>query len=212
MTAVVPSDLIALVADKSMEMALKGLLARPEALAIGHVRTDVQRHPEKDCGCRSHGATFLSPFAKQYRRALLMFDYEGCGEQNMPVVELEESLERELAHNGWLDRSAVIILDPELEIWVWSNSPHVADVLGWAGRTPPLREWLAQERLWPSGLPKPERPKETLEAALREVKEPRTSSLYEALAGKVSLEGCMDRAFLKLKSTLQGWFPAGHAS
>jgi len=56
------------------------------------------------------------------------------------------------------------------------------------------------------GQPKPPRPKDALEAALRVAQEPKSPALYGSLAGKVSLTRCTDRAFLKLKTVLQSWF------
>lgn len=40
-------DLIVLVADKDMEHALKGLLARPAALGIRSVNADILVHPHQ---------------------------------------------------------------------------------------------------------------------------------------------------------------------
>ena len=57
---------------------------------------------------------------------------------------------------------------------------------------------------------KPVRPKEAAEAALRKVRRPRSSNIYRKLAEVVSLQLCTDPAFLKLKSILQNWFPAGN--
>ncbi len=55
-------------------------------------------------------------------------------------------------------------------------------------------------------LGKPPRPKELTESLLREKRIPRSSSLYCQLAAKVSLKHCHDRAFNKLRETLQEWF------
>jgi hypothetical protein len=102
----------------------------------------------------------------------------------------------------------VIVLRPELENWVWSNSPHVEEVLGWSGHAPDLREWLRNQHLWPIELMKPGRPKEAMEAALREVGLPRSSALFRRLAEEVSLNGCSDPAFLEFRAVMQRWFPA----
>lgn len=47
------------------------------------------------------------------------------------------------------------------------SSPEVDKVLGWSGRLPGLRDWLAQEAWMDAGASKPARPKEALQAALR---------------------------------------------
>ncbi|MCX5910051.1 MAG: hypothetical protein NTY64_23460 [Deltaproteobacteria bacterium] len=198
-------DLIVLVADRNMEATISGLLRRHSSLGIRPVATDIRRHPEKDCGCRTGGIEFLSPFYNQYEHALLMFDFEGCGLETQRVEEVETELEVALGRQ-WGERGSVIVIAPELEIWAWSDSPHVDQVLGWAEREPDLRTWLAMQGFMVPGQEKPIRPKEALEKALHVAWKPRSSAIYQSLAEKVSLARCNDRAFIKLKTILQQWF------
>ncbi|MGD0088318.1 MAG: hypothetical protein ABSE73_00165 [Planctomycetota bacterium] len=199
-------DLVVLVADGTMGVTVTGLLSRPKALGIRPVLQVLRIHPERDPGCRKRGVAFLNPFRDRYQHALLMFDREGCGEGRASAPALEIEIEEELSRNGWDQRAAVIVIDPELEIWVWSDSPHVDTELGWGGRQPSLRDWLVQQGKLKPGATKPVRPKEALLAALRHVKKEPSKALYHSLAEKVSLARCTDRAFLKLKTTLKGWF------
>ena len=108
-------------------------------------------------------------------------------------------------HGG--ERARAIVLSPELEVWVWSNSPHVDDVAGWKNRQPSLLSWMIDQGWLEEGEVKPGRPKEAFQAALREARIPRSASLYQRIAEKVSLRGCEDRAFLKFKDLLKDWFP-----
>ncbi|MGA2260512.1 MAG: hypothetical protein ABSH28_03645 [Acidobacteriota bacterium] len=208
MTQVGKMDLIILVADKKMEAAIEGALARKEALGIRSVSCEIERHSEKDCGCRTNGVEFLSIFARQYEHALLIFDYEGCGAEATPIEELESKLRADLGRCGWEDRADVVIINPELEIWVWSDSPWVDEIMGWKGRVPKLRQWLRQKHLdyWPESTVKPSRPKEAFESALREVRKIPSASLFKRLAENVSFNSCTDPAFAKFKTTLQKWF------
>jgi hypothetical protein len=189
-----------------MQAAAEGIFARHHALGIRPVDAEVRRHPHHDSGCCGEGADFFKPFVSEYQHALLMFDREGCGREMLSAEELERQAEAELVAKGWPDRAAVIVLDPELEIWVWSDSPHVDAQIGWSGQ-PGLRDWLRGAGFLQAGQVKPARPKEALEAALRKSRKARSATLFRALAEKVSLSRCTDRAFLKLKSTLQTWFP-----
>ena len=200
-------DLICLVADRSIEAAVAGLLDRPEALAVRRIDYVVRPHPDKDPGCYRHADDFLSPFRKRYARALVIFDREGCGNESRSREELEAEVEEQLARSGWPARSRAIVLDPELESWVWSDSPHVDAALGWLGHTPPLRSWLAEQGLLVEDATKPKRPKEAMEAAMRQVRKPRSSSIYRELADKVSVRRCTDPAFERFRHTLQSWFP-----
>jgi hypothetical protein len=164
-------------------------------------------HPEKDPGVLGNAHEFLLPFVRTHFHTLVFLDREGCGREELTKTELETQIENNLKKTGWGDRGQVIVLDPELEIWVWSDSPHVDHELGWGKRQPDLRTWLRNKGFLTEGEEKPFRPKEALESVLRSVKRPRSSALYQALARKVSLEKCSDPAFLKLKSVLREWFP-----
>lgn len=205
-------DLVCLVADKNMEQALRGLLSRPEALKIDPPTYDLFVHPESDPGCCRHGVEFLRSFSSRYERALLCFDFEGCGREDDSSRSLTRRLEKDLSRNGWNERARAIVIDPELEVWVWSDSPEVDTILGWTGTFPGLRPWLEQQEWLESGAAKPKRPKEAMEAALREVRRPRSSATFRKLAETVSFLRCQDRAFLKLKKTLRLWFPADRIS
>jgi hypothetical protein len=201
-------DLICLVADRSIEAAVVGLLSRPKAIGIRRVKYVIRSHPEKDPGCYRHAHNFLSAFRKRYAHALVIFDREGCGNEGRSREELEEEVEGRLAGGGWRDRVRAVVLDPELECWVWSDSPHVDAALGWQGRTPALRSWLVENDLLAEGTTKPTRPKEAMEAAMRHVRRSRSSSIYRELAENVSVQRCTDPGFQKLRDTLREWFPA----
>lgn len=202
-----PHELVVLVADKNMEFAVKGILSRANALRMREVKPVFHVHPENDPGCLLRGDLFLSLFVHQYAHALVLLDREGSGQERFAREKLEAGIEERLAKSGWGDRAAAIVIDPELEMWVWSDSPQVDSVLGWEGRNPALRNWLLDKEYLHDGQVKPVRPKEALELALRTARKPRSSSLYFQLAQKVSLGRCVDSSFVKLKTTLQGWFP-----
>ncbi len=201
-------DLIVLSADKNIEYALKGLFARPQSLGIRTVEADIRVHPERDPGCALRGVPFLSNLSSNYQHGLLIFDYAGSGQENIrKPQELQQDLNDEFLESAWGDRAKVIVLYPELEAWVWSGSPHVDAAAGWNGRQPSLRNWLIDRGLLEDAEVKPDRPKEAFEAALREVRKPRSSSLYEQIAKNVSLHHCKDAAFLEFRNILRNWFP-----
>ena len=191
-----PSDLFVLVADKDMEHTLKGLLERPADLRIRPVSFDIKVHPNHDGGCRSGGVPFLRAFNRQFRHGLLLFDHEGSGAEDESPTQLEMRLEAELKQNGWLDeRAGVVVIEPELERWIWSNSKKIDRVCGWEGRHPPLREWLNNEGFELDEAHKPLRPKEAFRTALRHVRKPPSAALFLQMAQTVPLSRCQDRSF-----------------
>ena len=208
-------DLVILVADKDMKHALLGLLTRTEALGIREIETDIHVHPEHDPACAQRGVEFLSMFVGQYRHALLMFDHEGSGKESITPIELQESLNAGFTNSDWGDRARAIVLSPELEVWIWGDSPHVDYVAGWKNRSSGLRPWLIEEGWLETVHSKPYRPKEAFVAALKEANVPRSASLYEQIASKVSLRRCQDASFLRFKTVLRTWFPhesTGHGN
>jgi hypothetical protein len=201
-------DLIVLAADKDAEMSLRGILSRPASLNIRPVDPEFIVHREHDPGCLLTSERYLRQYVVTHRYALVVFDHDGCGHDDTPCDELENRVQDALKKNGWRDRSAVIVLDPELETWVWSDSPEVDAQLGWAGRQPDLRTWLRQKSLLLPNHAKPNRPKEVMQRALYEVRKPWSSAIHRRLAERVSFRRCMDRAFQKLEVRLRRWFPA----
>lgn len=201
------NDLAVLVADKNTEAALSALLARPQALGIRSIAASIFVHPRRDPGCVNEAHLFLRPFVQEYRHALVVLDHEGSGREELSAPELAAAIGERLEASGWRERGQVIVIAPELEVWVWSPSPHVAQCIGWGDREPGLRDWLADTGHWPTDQAKPHRPKEALEAALREIRRPRSSALYSDLAARVSLRGHDEPAFVALTAALQRWFP-----
>jgi hypothetical protein len=202
------ADLLVLVADQNTLAAVQGLMERRRSLGVdSRFSFEIRPHPEHDPGCLLRAHDFLAPFQRLYGYALVVFDREGCGSM-APRGALENQVEARLAAKGWASRSASVVIDPELENWVWSESPHVDSLLGWFDRSITVREWLRSTGDLAVGESKPTRPKEAMEKILRKTHRPRSSSIYERLARKVGLATCRDPAFLKFKATLQVWFPA----
>lgn len=202
-------DLVVLAADKDMEHALKGLFTRPEALNIRAIEADILVHPQHDPACARRGVAFLSNLSERYRYGLLMFDHEGSGRERERTEDLQESLNEDFARSAWGGRAKAIVLSPELEAWIWTDSPHVEEVAGWKGRRPPLRRWMTDQGWLGENEVKPERPKEAFQAVLREARRPRSASLYQQIAQRVSFRHCTDRSFLAFKDVLRSWFPEG---
>jgi len=203
-----PFDLVCLAADENMRQTLESILKRHQSLGIRAIRTQVYKHPGRDPGCYRQSPNFLRNHIDKAEHALVVLDQEGCGaDQSMTREQIERDIEDRLRSNGWPDnRSAAIVIAPELETWVWSDSPHVAELLGWKPQSRELSAWLEQKGYLQPDERKPRRPKEAVEAALRFAKKPRSSSIYKQLAEVASLTGCVDPSFTKLKQTLGAWF------
>jgi hypothetical protein len=165
-------------------------------------------HPKRDPGCYRNSYDLMRIKRSSFNHVIIIFDKDGCGHENEEISNIENKVLHDLTQNGWTeDNAAVIAIDPELEVWVWSDSPEVKRCLGWENRTDNPRPWLESNGLWPEGDGKPPDPKEAYERALREVGKPKSSSIFKDLAETVSFRRCTDSSFEKLKTTLQKWFP-----
>ncbi|MBX9790909.1 MAG: hypothetical protein K2Y37_18480 [Pirellulales bacterium] len=201
------SDLIVLAACQNTKFALLGMLNQSERLRIRPISFTIIVHPEHDPGCVRTSAEVLRSQQRLYEKALVMCDYEGSGAREESAIDVEKRIEQRLSVSGWAGRSAAVVIDPELEAWVWSDSPHVEEVLGWRYRIPTLRAWLVDQGFLSTEYAKPAHPKEAVLAALKAANLRRSSAIYASLARSVSFERCSDRAFARLKDVLRNWFP-----
>ena len=197
-------DLIVLVADKSQEMAIDTLLKnRRRSLGIRGITYDIDRHPQHDPGIYKRGALYLSTFAEQYYWALVVLDAQWEGTPG--TKDIQKKLTQELAEMGWKGRSKVIVIDPELEVWVWSTSPHVATILGIPFEH--AKELGRENGWWHEKEPKPCQPKLLLDYVLRQEGKSKSASWFGKLAREVGIANCADASFCELKAVLKEWFP-----
>ena len=196
-----------LAADRDMRAVLEQMLGRPQALGIRPIESVVTSENRHDPACAKLGVRLLGKYAGDFDRAILVFDHEGSGREWESPEEIEASLDAEFRRSAWGDRGRTVVVSPELEAWLWGGSPHVDRAIGWTDRLPSLRRWLAEEGWWPQDALKPLRPKEAFRAAMREVRTAVQPRVMEEIARRASLRRCSDRAFLKLRDTLQEWFP-----
>ena len=120
---------------------------------------------------------------------------------------IREDLLHQMWKTGWpVAACEVVVLDPELETWIWADSPVVPDVLrmSWTD----IWTLAYRHEYWVAGQPKPVRPKELLETILSRQGRPHSSALFQEIARRVGLRSCVDPAFVLLRETLLSWFAA----
>ena len=198
-------DLVILVADKNMQFALKGALGRHESLEIHEIVFDFLVHPGRDGGTRKTGPELLRLERQRYSHALLVLDFEGSGTTLADSLALENELDGRLVIH-WGDSAKAIVVDPELDVWVWGSDNAIETAINWQ-RAERVREWLRAKGFVFDEKHKPIRPKEALEAALKEVDLPRSSAVYREITHRISLRRCNDEAFIRLRDKLVEWFP-----
>jgi hypothetical protein len=199
-------DLVILAAGKNESEIVRTVAEqRQESLGIRAIRCSVLNHPRRDPGCLRESPQILQTYLTRAARAVVVFDWEGCGREDRTASEIEDDVTATLEDSGWAGRCAVVVIAPELEAWLWISSPHVSRTLGWGDDYAALVDTL-ERRGFRFTDGKPDRPKEAIELCLRERRIQRSSALYGEIASKVSLNRCVDRSFRKLREALLEWF------
>jgi hypothetical protein len=201
-------DLIILSADRTAQGMIASLLQRfPQVLGIPAFSWKVIVHDLRDPGCYSFGIEELSDYASEYEHCILIFDHEGCGAEHKSPSEIEAELERKLTNGLWPNRNAVIVIEPELENWVWTNSIHTSAAIGWGNDREGLQSWLIAHKWLAPDETKPKRPKEAMQASYKfKLNSPIPATTFQSIAAKASFKSCTSPSFLKFKSTITTWF------
>lgn len=204
-------DCIFLLADKQMEYTFKGFLERNDFhMRLGtrpftfEIAVDYQGN---DPGVYNKGHELLRPYCNTHEHAVVVLDQAWQGAPSAQRIKMK--IRRNLTQNGWrAENVEVIVIEPELETWIWQDSPHIARAFTYDHQPhPSIRAWLEHEGLWRATDAKPARPKEAFEQLARKAGLPLSSAIYHKIAGRVSVHGCIDPAFCLLRETLQSWFP-----
>ena len=205
-------ELVILVADSTMEAVLRAFFGRESwdlTLQCGQFdvwpEEDIFHDPlHTDGGVHKSAQELLRPYLSTHSRAMVVLDQKFGGQ--LPAADVRQDILARLNQNGWHDRCEVVVVDPELEVWLWQNSPHVKQALMFSGS---LRQHLQDNGQWPAGAPKPLEPKETIQALVKAKKALKTKVVYSRIARSISIQGCTDQSFDLFANTIRLWFPQG---
>jgi len=199
------SDLAVVAADKSIAEALRGIMSRPQSIGMREIAATIVEHPNRDPGVLKSGHDLLGIYADDHDHGLVVLDHAWDGNPYKKPSLLAQEIESR-CESKWSDRARCIVIDPELEVWVWSKSPHVAKALMWESNDA-LFNWLTSSGLLGEGESKPDDPKMAVEKALREKRVPPSAARFRRLAENVSFDSCRDDSFNRLLNVLRKWFP-----
>jgi len=206
-------DVIFLIADLECEATLRGFFSRDQfhrSLSCGRFSFDLKEDllrdtVGKDPGVWKNAHQLLRTKRLTHERAMIILDNAWDGSPDV------EAIERDISNNmiasGWpRDRFEVVVIDPELECWIWQDNSHVDEAFGHE-RPPSLRVRLREASLWPEDQSKPPDPKRAVEMTNSWYRFGAPSAVFNEIASRVSIRGCTDPAFLKMRGALQRWFP-----
>jgi hypothetical protein len=209
-------DCLFWVADSRIKQVILGFLKRPDCFRLHNLGTspflfdeneDLFSSPTMDPGTYTTGQEFIRLYQRSHRFAVVILDSDWKGSPGAAAIRTNLSVRIE--STGWTpERFRVVVIEPELEDWIWQRNQRVAGALGFESH---LEMAVAVQNAghdWPDHEPKPSRPKEAFEAvAARAKRLGKSSATHRQIVAAVTLAGCRDAAFRELRETLQGWFP-----
>lgn len=204
-------DLLVYTADADALGLMHAVLMRPQALGIRAITFDIERHPQRDGGMVQSGAELARMKKGGYHRALLMWDFAGCGrEHRMSAQALETEVQERLDSYSWSGKSATTVLVPEVEVWLWYCESALAkhcgvtvDEIASLLHTFAEKQGKSLERL------KQEQPKELFEHLMRErLRRTISPRDFNEIGRQASIKGLRTcPSFDRIVGILQGWFP-----
>jgi hypothetical protein len=207
-------DCVFLLADGTMEAVFQGFLSRSgchKSLGTRALNFDPREDilsGINDPRTYTKAHELLRPYQRTHRHAVIVLDNDWEGS---PQVEgITDGICANMRASGWRREDfEVIVIDPELENWIWQDSMHVEVAMSYERETISLRLWLQEQGVWAAGAAKPARPKEAFEKVLKRARLPYSSAIHREIAERVSIKHCTDPAFLLLCKSLRRWFPTG---
>ncbi|QHA84455.1 hypothetical protein E3Z27_23725 [Pseudomonas mediterranea] len=205
-------DLLVYAADADAEAFVEAILNRPQALGIRSIDFDIERHPLRDAGMVQSGAELARMKKGKYHRALLMWDHHGSGRDHRQTpAEVEQEIQNKLDSYTWSGNSAVTVLVPELEQWLWFCENALVAYCDITVNQ--LAQWQV-ERATKLGTTvdtlKARQPKELFEHVMRErLKRTISPRDFKQIGQRASVKGLLKcPSFLSITEALRSWFPA----
>ena len=211
-------DCIFFVADKTMRETFLGFLSREDRttqLGCSDFAFDPAEDlffaaGQNDSGLNKRADALLSPFLHSHRKAVVALDCDWDGSPGQ--AQIIHNVTTQLLQSGWRAEDVIVIaIDPELEQWIWQDSPVLAEELRMHAPHG-LKAVLTQRGLWPEEATKPPLPKDLFIQLRRENNVKLSSSVFKRIAARVPVGLCVDSEFRRLVAQLQAWFPAGEAA
>ena len=206
-------DLFVLTADADAQALIRAVLQRHQNLNIKPISFEVQRFTGRDAGMVKAGPEIVRAMVKktEYSRIILVWDHHGSGWDKLNPTEAATRVERRLEGVTWTQRSAGVVVVPELEEWLWHCPADVARHLGAnaADFETSITRALSRMNLTREQCCR-ERRKELFEAVVyyKKRRKPLPED-FEALGSSCDLsQWVQSETFARFVQTLRSWFPA----
>jgi hypothetical protein len=209
-------------ADHHMAEGFKAFFKRNDwQFKLGCERFDFDPDDEREL-FRVGGCTDPALFAsahenlrlhqRTHQKAIVIIDAQFPGSPGTDgdgAAEIRQRILAKLHGSGWAEgRVEVVVIQPMLEAWLWSESDHVSAIFG-VPNFADLRTTLVEKGVWVAGESKPQDFKEATALAGRIKQRVSGAALFrKVFTCARTLNGCSEPGFNRLRTTLQTWFPA----
>jgi len=207
----VSKDLLVVTADLDAQEVMKAILERCEALEIHPISFDVVRHLGRDPGLFVGAADYSKLMKEKYHKLIIMLDYHGSGCSD-GGGKCAATIQKQLDGVTWKSHSLAVIIEPELEEWLWHNEASIQKIFELSDAQ--LKEFVAtfcKKHDCDVRSVTREKPKELLDFICEKVKNRGhlRHKEFGQLASSASLKGWQTSAsFRQIVAILQEWFPS----
>ena len=206
-------DLFVLTADSDAQAIIGAILRRHRTLHIRPITFEIERHTGRDSGMVKDGPEIARVKVQktEYSRLVLAWDHDGSGWHSRPPEDAALRIQTRLNGVTWADRSATVVLVPELEEWIWHCRESLAELMGLTlADFEELAARLAGKRNRPLDTCCRESPKELFGDIFyyRHRRQPLPED-FESIGKAADLAAWRgSQTFTRFADTLLQWFPA----
>lgn len=199
-------DLLVVLEGPRDREVIRAVLGRPAALGIRQITFQCVQRSSAVC---AQGPDIARQQRNRFRYVICLWDHQGSGQGKTPA-RAQGEVQAQLNRNTLKGCSKALVIDPELEIWLWQDQAAIVNVLGvgmnqlWQS----LNAW--QQAQFPTQTVRAlirQFPKEALEEVIRQAGEKPSAALYGRIAAKANLQlwGSVP-SFKLFRRTLRRWF------
>jgi hypothetical protein len=118
-------DLLVILAGKNDEAVIRSVLSRHQDIGIHHLIFEINRLGS-DSKVVGYGPTLALAEKNRYRYFLCIWDHQGSGrEKRMKPNQVQGIVQKSLNGKTLKGRSKALVIDPELEIWLWQDKEAI---------------------------------------------------------------------------------------
>jgi hypothetical protein len=181
-----------------MEATFKGFLGRENFHLSLRTRPFTYEiivdYQGNDPGVYARAHELLDFYRHTHTYAIVVLDKAWQGAPSS-AQKIRRYITKNLVKRGWYKENVeVIVIEPELEAWIWQDSPHIAKAFEY---DPPgytsIRKWLEAEGFWKAADLKPVQPKEAFELLAKKADVPLSGAIYRDITSRISVSQCQDQ-------------------